>query len=322
MIELTLSGDQQQILDGAVALLAEQSPVSRLRPSGKPKDVHREVAVWGWFGVGLPEERGGLGLGVVEEALLGFEAGRHLLPLSVLATMLAAHLCRDDLLSGLVNGETRAGLALVDGDDAFVFDRGGSSLLLAIDGDHAWIAPTGAFRGEAVVGFDDAIATEKGMIDRAARHASAPIAHARLLISAMLAGIARASCDLAVEYAKVREQFGQPIGAFQAIKHMCADMGLRAYAAEAHVKLAAAAAAAAADAPVTAPFLVNAAALTTLRAARDNASDSIQVHGGIGFTAECDAHFYLKRAHVLGRLLGGLAACRGNVLAHPVAEIA
>ena len=131
------------------------------------------------------------------------------------------------------------------------------------------------------------------------------------LADAMLAGMAQASCDLAVSYAKVREQFGQPIGAFQAIKHMCADMALRTTAAEAQVKMAAVFA----DAHTPGgDRQLDAAALIALKAARENAADAIQVHGGIGFTAECDAHFFLKRAYVLSALLGGLDGCRNRVL--------
>lgn len=319
MIDLGLSGEQQQMVDSVVGLLEAQSPVSRLRPSGKPSDIHRELAAWGWFGVGLPEDRGGLGLGVAEETLLAFEAGRFLLSPTVLATTLAARMCSDERLPELLDGTVRAALALAEGDNVSVFDRGDASLLVMFEGDEIALADAGAFRGDGIPGFDEALTTERGALDDARRIVSQPAGHARLLISAMLAGIARAGCDLAVEYAKVREQFGQPIGAFQAIKHMCADMGLRAYAAEAQVKMAAAATA---DAPGMAAFQVEAAALTALRAARENASDAIQVHGGIGFTAECDAHFYLKRAHVLGQVLGGLEACRSGVLGRAPAEVA
>lgn len=319
MIDLSLSDDQRQMVESAVGLLEEHGPVSRLRPGGKPIDLQRELAAWGWFGVGLPQEHGGLGLGVAEETLLAFEAGRFLLSPTVLATTLAARLCADERLPELLSGATRAALALAGTGFVRVFDRGDASLLVVFDAGDVWLAPADAFHGVAVLGFDDTLSMEKGVVRQAARLAARPGASARLLVSAMLAGIARASCDLAVEYAKVREQFGQPIGAFQAIKHMCADMGLRAYAAEAQVKMAAAAAG---DVPETAAFQIDAAALTALRAARDNASDTIQVHGGIGFTAECDAHFYLKRAHVLGQVLGGLEACRSGVLAHASPEMA
>jgi alkylation response protein AidB-like acyl-CoA dehydrogenase len=319
MIDLRLDDEQRQMVEGAAALLAQHAPVSRLRPSGKQVDPHRMLAEWGWFGVGLPEARGGLGLGLAGETVLAFEAGRYLLPPATLATMLAGHMADDDTLPQLVAGEARASLALVAAGDVLVFDAEGAALVVVVERDEVWLAPAQAFQGEGVPGFDETVAVRRGTIDRAARIAAEPAARARLLIASSLAGIARAACDLAVEYAKIREQFGQPIGAFQAVKHICADMGVRAYAAEAQVRMAAAAAS---DTPDAVGFQVRAAALTALKAARTNAEDAIQVHGGIGFTADCDAHLYLKRAHLLGQMLGGLEACRAGVLAARAPEVA
>lgn len=297
MIDLGLNDDQRQLADGAAGLLAQHRAA---------KDAHGELAAWGWFGAGLPEDRGGLGLGIAGEALLYLEAGRFLLPPSMLAATLAAHLAADPL------PPARAALALVAEGEAFVFERRGAAQIVAIDGDTMWLAPAEAFRGAPAAGFDESVPVERGALDRAARGTEAPAERARLLVAAMLAGIAGASCELAVGYAKVREQFGRPIGAFQAVKHICADMGMRAYAAEAQVKMAAAAAT---DAPGDAAPEIAAAALVALKGARANAEDAIQVHGGIGFTAACDAHRYLKRAHLLGRMLGGPDACRDRVLA-------
>lgn len=316
MIDLRLSEDQQQMVDGMVRVLANSSPVSRLRPSGSGADVHADLAELGWFRLGLPEERGGLGLGIAEEALLFIEAGRFVLSPTILATTLAAHACADEVLPGLLRGQDRAALAIIGESGAVVLDHREAALLLVVGGDNIWLAPAQAFGGDAVAGFDESLPTAAGQIDPAARIAVAACWRLRVLAAAMLAGIARASADLAVDYARVREQFGQPIGAFQAIKHICADMGLRAYAAEAQVKMAAVTAA---DTPDRAAREVAAAALTALVAARENAESAIQVHGGIGFTAECDAHFFLKRAHVLGYALGGLESCRRAVLAEPAA---
>ena len=319
MIDLGFDEDQKQMDEGAAGLLAEHAPVARLRPSGSASDPHAALAGWGWFGVGLPEERGGLGLGIAGETLLALQAGRHLLSPGVLATTLAVSCAPEGMVDGLLSGETRAALALAQGDTVMAFDVEGASVIVGVAEDATWLAPANAWIGEHIAGFDETVATGKGTVASAARIASEPAGRASLLIAANLAGMARAACDLAVDYARVREQFGQPIGAFQAVKHICADMAMRAYAAEAQVKMAAAAAA---DAPEAAPFQVQAAALTALRAARSNAEDAIQVHGGIGFTAECEAHFYLKRAHLLGRVLGGTDACRAGVLSERAPEVA
>jgi alkylation response protein AidB-like acyl-CoA dehydrogenase len=318
MIDLSLSAEQREIVESAAELLREQAPVSRLRPGARPVDVHRLLAQWGWFGVGLPEEAGGLNLGLAEEALLYMEAGRFLLSPGVLATTLAARMAQTGLREALLAGERRAAMALPAGEDGwYCFDRGDAEVLVTLDGDRASLFPAAAFHGELVAGLDETVVMERGRLDLDQGLGAWPGSRAVLLTTAMLAGVARASCDLAVEYAKVREQFGQPIGAFQAIKHRCADMAMRAYAAEAQLMLAAASAS---DTPASAPFQITAAACTAIAAARANGAAAIQVHGGMGFTAECEAHLFLKRAHLLSRLIGGLEAQESWLLGCPAPE--
>lgn len=129
-------------------------------------------------------------------------------------------------------------------------------------------------------------------------------AHADLLVCGYLAGVAEAARDMAVSYAATRVQFGQLIGAFQAVKHACADMAMRAEAAAAQTFYAALL--------VTAGMAdtesdVASARLIAGKAALDNAKANIQVHGGMGFTQECDAHLYLKRAQLFSALNGSRA---------------
>ncbi len=123
------------------------------------------------------------------------------------------------------------------------------------------------------------------------------------LLAAEAAGVTRWALDTAVAYAKVREQFGKPIGSFQAIKHLCAEMLCRAEQAEV---AAADAARAAADSDQR-QFAIAAALAASIgiTAAKANAKDCIQVLGGIGCTWEHDAHLYLRRAHSIGGFLGG-----------------
>ncbi len=124
---------------------------------------------------------------------------------------------------------------------------------------------------------------------------------ADLLVSAQLLGMAEAARDLSVDHAQTRHQFGKPIGAFQAIKHHCADMAVDAEMLSAQLDMAAIAVR---DGRDDAAF--QAAALRRLapRVALFNTRTAIQVHGGIGFSAEADIHHYLKQAHVLSRLGG------------------
>ncbi|MEE8581582.1 MAG: acyl-CoA dehydrogenase family protein, partial [Myxococcota bacterium] len=115
-------------------------------------------------------------------------------------------------------------------------------------------------------------------------------------------GIAESTLELAVDYAKKREQFGRPIGSFQAIKHICADMFVRQEVARAAVY----AAGATLDDPPDGDVLraVSAAKITAAEAALQNSRACIQVHGGMGFTWEIPAHYFLKRTWVLEFLFG------------------
>jgi alkylation response protein AidB-like acyl-CoA dehydrogenase len=122
------------------------------------------------------------------------------------------------------------------------------------------------------------------------------------LTAALLVGNASATCEAAVAYAKQRHQFGQPIGSFQAVKHILADMRVRHDVARAAVY----AAGVSLDNPDvgSSPRAVAAAKLAATDAALRNAKACVQVHGGIGFTWESDAHLYLKRAWVLATSFG------------------
>jgi alkylation response protein AidB-like acyl-CoA dehydrogenase len=129
-------------------------------------------------------------------------------------------------------------------------------------------------------------------------------------MAAEAAGVARWTLETAAEYAKVREQFGKPIGSFQAIKHMCAEMLLRSQQISVAAADAASAAAIvtsdAADAQLSIAAAVAAGA--GVEAAKANAKDCIQILGGIGITWEHDAHLYLRRAYGIAQFLGGRSA--------------
>jgi alkylation response protein AidB-like acyl-CoA dehydrogenase len=131
-----------------------------------------------------------------------------------------------------------------------------------------------------------------------------------VLVAAELAGLAGWCLETAVEYAKVREQFGRRIGSFQAVKHICAWMLCRAELIRA---VAADAAAAVDEGGAELPIAAAIAATISLDAAVETAKDCIQVLGGIGFTWEHDAHFYLRRTVALRQLLGGAARWRARV---------
>jgi alkylation response protein AidB-like acyl-CoA dehydrogenase len=121
--------------------------------------------------------------------------------------------------------------------------------------------------------------------------------HLRLLATAYAVGCADAACDMAADYAKIREQFDRPIGWFQSLKHICSDMAVRC--AVARSQLYHAACALDAD-DAEAAFHIAAAKRVSDQAALENGRANIQVHGGIGMTDKAYPHLCLKRAHLLG----------------------
>jgi alkylation response protein AidB-like acyl-CoA dehydrogenase len=136
---------------------------------------------------------------------------------------------------------------------------------------------------------------------------------AAVMSSAEMLGAARRCLDMSVEYAKVREQFGQPIGSFQAIRHRCAEMLLEIENAHAAVYYAAWALTAGAEDAAIASSICKA---YVSEAARKVCGDAIQVHGGIGFTWEYDLHLYMKRAKALEPLYGDAEYHRELIARH------
>jgi alkylation response protein AidB-like acyl-CoA dehydrogenase len=324
MIDLLPDADQQQIIDSVAAFMAGELPVARLRPGAT---LDREAAAWpkiaelGCFGLGLPETAGGAGFSLAEEALAFRELGRGLASPAIFATTMAAHVAaaagQVEVVAGLVSGTLRAAPAIVR-------DAGA---LLAIDADDADFLIVQTDRvsalyardqfGDCTVGraIDDAVSLQTVSGGGPARWRSddpALIRRGQLLITAMLVGVGEQARDMAVAYAKERRQFDQPIGAFQAIKHRCADMAVRCEMALAQLLYAAIQER---DGAPGAAFHGAAAAMMALDAALQNAAASIQVHGGIGFTAEYDAHRYLKRAHLLELLGAPMREQRARFLA-------
>ena len=134
-----------------------------------------------------------------------------------------------------------------------------------------------------------------------------------LALAADQVGVAERCLHQATEYARTRHQFGRPIGSFQAIKHRCADMLVRAHTARTLLRYAAWVSVH--GQPAEAERLVAAAMLHADDAAVRNSADNIQIHGGIGFTWEHDAHLAFKRAHATRQMLGGPNRSRRTVTA-------
>lgn len=304
MIVDLLPSEEQQLIDDSVrALLVERLPVERLRDAathggGAERAAWPDFAALGLFGIGIAEAQGGLGLGAAEEALVARALGRNLVSLSVLAQMAAPHLTSDDgLRARLISGDTRAGFAnIVDAGAAQRIDGADAGQLILLgDGVSLIAAPADA---GAVPCIDETVALARLSSGFSAPDRDVAAERVSLLLAAYLTGMAQATLDMAVAYAGTREQFGQPIGAFQAIKHACADMAVRAAAAEAQMLHAAVTFGAGLDDRTE----VASARLLATDAALGNANANLQIHGAMGFTAECDAHLYLKRARLISVL--------------------
>lgn len=281
------------------------------------------LAELGIFGVALPEEHGGADGTVADLAAMVDEAAAALVPGPVATTALATLVLPDshaELLEALATGQRTAGLSLdadltyadgrVSGSAAHVLGADATGVLLLPAG-QTWLLVDSAAQGVTVeplaatdfsrplarVVLEDAPAEE---LDVPAQRV---VDLAATLLAAEAAGLARWLLDTATDYAKVREQFGKPIGSFQAIKHMCAEMLLRSEQAS----IAASDAARAASDTDAAQLSIAAAlaASVGIEAAKANAKDCIQILGGIGITWEHDAHLYLRRAYGIAQFLGG-----------------
>jgi alkylation response protein AidB-like acyl-CoA dehydrogenase len=193
-----------------------------------------------------------------------------------------------------------------------VAGTGALSTVVAVDGTADGVTRTALStldqtRPVARLDFDDAPCTLVGAVGDGAAILAAALDVADTLLAAEMVGGAQACLDMSVSYAKVREQFGRPIGQFQAIKHKCAEMLVEIEGARATAYYAAwAATDSPAELPVVATLAKAAAAEAYFRAAADN----VQIHGGIGFTWEHDAHLYFKRAKTSLALFGDVGAYR------------
>ena len=279
----------------------------------------------GLFSLGLPEDAGGAACPVAEEALVARALGRHLAPVSFLGSVLGARLAhaagdpalRDDLAEG--RSRVAVALPVLPGTGTVdVVDLPGADRVLAVaDGvlTLTRVDPAGAEDRESLDPSSSIHRLPAAQLTDpvVAPHGTQLVLLGRLLAAAMLVGLAEAARDAAVGYAKTREQFGRPIGVHQAIKHPCADMAVRCEAASSLLLLAALALR---DGRPDAVFQVSAAKRTAVLAALENARADVQIHGGMGFTWENDAHLFLTRAHLLDQLFGDRYALRADLLAH------
>jgi alkylation response protein AidB-like acyl-CoA dehydrogenase len=272
-------------------------------------DTWEELRELGIFGVTLGEEHGGSGLGSVEEALIAMELGRRLASPAVLATIGAGPALAKSGLDG-----QNVAAAYRREQRVILVDEAPAQLLFVRDDDGASLYRLGADDGTVI---DQRLWLARLReieipSDLIARYERKDLLRLRLNDAAALAGIAAATLDMAVGYAGIREQFGRPIGTFQAIKHHCADMAMAARCARDQTNFAAVALD---DEREDAALQVECALLIAGSAALDNAGKNIQIHGGMGFSDEADPHLFLKRAQLILAIAGGLEAANARIAA-------
>ncbi|MER5739454.1 acyl-CoA dehydrogenase family protein [Streptomyces sp. NPDC002262] len=275
-MDFRLSEEQRDLRRGVRDLLAGRFGREALRAAVDgdggvlDRGLWKELGEAGFFALRLPEAEGGIGLGLPEAVLVFEEAGRALLPGPLVATHVAA---------GAVPGAAEGTAVVTE---------------VSPEGLVPWRDAADAVRGDAAGAVPVRSVDPLTPLHRVPGAGGPAEPVTVLLTAAEQLGTAAWCTDAAVAYARQREQFGQAIGGFQAVKHLCAGMLVRAELARAAVWAAA----------VTGDAVeIAGAKLLADEAAVANARDCLQVHGGMGFTWEADVHLHLKRAWVRAALV-------------------
>jgi len=349
-MDFGLSEDQLLLEQTVRGFLADQVPIERvraLREKDCPNDraIWGALAELGVAGILVPEAQGGSGLALLDAALVSQALGHAVTPIPFLASGVMAPIAlgavsgsaAEGWLAGIASGEQVFGVAATElfsvREDAGVCVKAGGLhgkamlaidacradlLLVPIDGDTFGVVKTGApgleitrlrtidaTRCTAEVLFEGVApeAVFEGAGDAIARMLDA----GRIALAADALGAAESMVEQAVAYAKQRKQFDRLIGSFQAVKHMCAEMiaeieparSLLWYSAHGFDAI-----------PDEAPLMACHALAHVSEIAREIASVSTQVQGGIGWTDEQNLHFWYKRIGNARHLLGGPEALR------------
>ena len=293
-----LTPDQLDLQQGIRELCEKRFPPEHVRETeGRiDREDWDSLTEAGVFVVTKREDEGGLGLGLTEAVLVFEELGRALVPGPLVGSFLAT------VAPGRI-------VSIVDRDARTVDYLDSLEALVVVDDDGVWLVDPSSVT---------VVPVPQPLDPLAPRHRIEELPQGELtdgrdvvarwhlegaaLTAALQLGIASRCTELAVAYAKERQQFGSPIGSFQAVKHICADMLVRAEVARAAVYAAGVTLDGASEADPRRALV--AAKLLADEAAFRNGKDCVQVHGGMGFTWEVDVHLYLKRAVALATQFG------------------
>jgi len=323
-----LTDDQRAIQRTARDFLADAYKPAEVRrlaydtPRGFTGEGWAAICDLGWPALLVPEDHGGLGLGVIELAVVQEELGASLAPSPFLSTVAAAAVIadagsdeqRERWLPALAAGEARGAVATLVDDVGWtaVPDADGADVIVVREND-AWslVADTSA---EAVEALDSTRrlwrVRAEGDLEPLPGEGERAFDVVAVALAAESVGVARRAMDMAVQYAKEREQFGRPIGAYQAISHACAQMLLEVEGARSTTLYAAWALD---NEPESGPLAASMAKAYASDAGWRVPAAALQVHGGIGFTWEHDLHLWLKRGKANAYLWGDSRAHRDRV---------
>ena len=333
--------EQAQIIETVRNYLATEHPVSKVQEVSDDTRLTNpgqwtEMGELGWFGIGLSDEFGGAGFSVAEETLVFIEAGKYLVSPSLLATVLGARVAAyggdHSLAERIICGESVVALAFSNGEfqwqegrvrgdfQAFETDVA-QHLLLADQYGAGLFEVNGDLALTTRQCLDEKVQLSTAVLDGARSAIFLPASeqdiYSRgiLLSAAFLVGIAEEVKTRSVDYAKEREQFGQAIGSFQAIKHKCSDMALRC---EAALSTTVQACLGFQSGTTDAAFDIMSAKILAAEAAIVNAADSIQIHGAMGFTEEMPIHLFYKRAQLMSQVFGRNQALLSDIVNFPM----
>jgi alkylation response protein AidB-like acyl-CoA dehydrogenase len=321
--------EQQQAL-GAMArhLFAKVSPPARLRSvwegAERGDDAWQAMADQGLLGLLVPESHGGAGGDTIDLLVVLKEAGRAALPEPLLETacIVAGAVAqagsdeqRTRWLPPMSAGQTVASVLL--SGQPYVVDADLADVLLVEDGHGLRLVETGRFSAEPVPGEDRsrrlfAVEVDPGAGERLPGDAGVARDLAAFGTAALLVGVGVRLLEMTLEHVKVRHQFGQPVGAFQAVKHKLATVFATLESARAATRYAAYASA------LGLPDRAAAARVAKVQAAEAAAlanTETLQCHGGIGFTWEHDLHLWLKRGRALEHAYGSAREHRAALAA-------
>ncbi|CAN5482471.1 acyl-CoA dehydrogenase family protein [soil metagenome] len=326
-MDFDLNDEQREIQSTAKEFLAARFKAAKVRELAEARSyddgLEKEIAELGWPGIAIAEADGGQDLGMVELAVLLEQTGYAGAPTSLLGSAGAALVIsaagsdaqRAEWLPKLASGEATGsfGGLSADAKSTLFCDLPTADVAVVFDGDGATVAPASELDSTPVETID-ATRSYATVAAPAGERLEGDVAAGRdrvaVAIAAELTGVGQRAMEMAVEYAREREQFVRQIGAYQGVSHRCANMLLNVEESRSLTYFAAWAADAEPESLPIAAAMANGRASD---AAWDTCANALQVFGGIGFTWEHDLQFWLKRSRVAGRMLGSPREHRDRV---------